>query len=264
MQHEQLEKINKITQQKNEFQTDMLVANLEVSQLKTKIAKLEAKLSDSEFKNVTGQNAFTMDDGVCEQPPPPPYVVERCDVEQQTDAIDVPQSLSPLQNDCLPPLAIRNDNNNGDESPDDESTVDSETVIAYGGNGDNDDDSNVTSAADQSICSIETSLLNSDVMPSICLQTVDDVPMTPSDRDHIEAIIESDMKMMTDPDVQREEELILFKEQCAKLTEDNVHLKRQMSDIMMKTNGVSANTLLAIGVPMVAVIIYSLFISPYL
>lgn len=269
-QNEQLEKYNQLMQQKDELHTSLLDSNLQISQLKSKISMLEVKLSDFEFKKVTEQNSLAMQSNTIndqqqqqqyhKQQPPPPYVVERFDVEQQTDAIDILQNIGY----SLPPSIISsgNNNNNDDESL----SSNSVTTVKY--NDDHDVDDYDETTADQSICSTEMSSVNGDIIlqhqsiPLDKMSTVDSIDIL-EQCDHIERIIENDIKLMTDPDIQREEELILFKEQCAKLSEENVHLKMQINDVLMKTNGISINSLLAIGVPLFAVIIY-LFISPYL
>lgn len=232
---------------------------------------LEVKLSDYEYKKVTEQNSLALlQSNVINndhnhhhhQSPPPPYVIERFDVEQQTDDWLIPGN-SNSSSSCS------SSNNNID----DESTTNSVITVKCKNDDVNDDDEDGDddddeTTADQSISSNDLSSVNGDVLlqhqsiPLEIISTVDSIDIL-KQCDHIEKIIENDIKLMTDPDIQREEELILFKEQCAKLGEENVQLKRQINDVLLKTNGISINSLLAIGVPMFAILIY-LFISPYL
>lgn len=74
-----------------------------------------------------------------------------------------------------------------------------------------------------------------------------------------------DMKMLCDPNVEREEQLIAFKEHCAELTESNLLLKNQLNDMQMRLlNGQSIiSNRMAIVAP-IAVVILCWLILPYL
>lgn len=80
--------------------------------------------------------------------------------------------------------------------------------------------------------------------------------------DHIQQIIDSDMPMMIDPNVQREEELILFKEKCAQLTDDLLRAKAQMDQLKSNGSQYSTTTMFMMMAPIVALVSY-LLISPY-
>lgn len=78
-----------------------------------------------------------------------------------------------------------------------------------------------------------------------------------------ELITAGDIAMLNDPDVQREEELIAFKEECARLLEHNSVMKNEISDLQTRLkNGTPIWAMLVYVMPFVAVIGY--LISPYL
>lgn len=74
-----------------------------------------------------------------------------------------------------------------------------------------------------------------------------------------------DMKMLCDPNVEREEQLIAFKEHCAELTKSNLLMKNQLNELQMKlSNGHSIiSTRLAVVAP-IAIVIICWLILPYL
>lgn len=78
-----------------------------------------------------------------------------------------------------------------------------------------------------------------------------------------ELITAGDIAMLNDPDVQREEELVAFKEECARLLEHNSLMKNEISDLQTRLrNGTPIWTMLIYVMPIVAFIGY--IISPYL
>ncbi len=76
--------------------------------------------------------------------------------------------------------------------------------------------------------------------------------------------VADDMKMLCDPNIEREEQLIAFKEHCAELTKSNLSLKNQLNDVQMKlSNGHSIiSNRLAIVAP-IAIVIICWLILPY-
>lgn len=74
-----------------------------------------------------------------------------------------------------------------------------------------------------------------------------------------------DMKMLCDPNVEREEQLIAFKEHCAELTKANLLMKNQLNEMQMNlSNGHSViSTRLAVVAP-IAIVIICWLILPYL
>lgn len=90
----------------------------------------------------------------------------------------------------------------------------------------------------------------------------DDNIVIADDIEHL--ITKDDIKMLVDPDVQREEELIAFKENCAKLTENNLHLMTEINELKLKLDhGQSMSKIITYIAPLLAIICY-LLISPYL
>jgi len=77
--------------------------------------------------------------------------------------------------------------------------------------------------------------------------------------------VADDMKMLCDPNIEREEQLIAFKEHCAELTKSNLQMKNQLNELQMKlSNGHSIiSNRLAVIAP-VAVVIICWLILPYL
>lgn len=77
--------------------------------------------------------------------------------------------------------------------------------------------------------------------------------------------VDDDMKMLCDPNIEREEQLIAFKEHCAELTKTNLQLKNNLNELQTKLSygqSVISNRWTAI-VP-VAVVIFCWLILPYL
>lgn len=77
--------------------------------------------------------------------------------------------------------------------------------------------------------------------------------------------VADDMKMLCDPNIEREEQLIAFKERCAELTTSNLQLKNQMNELQSKSASghVVISNRMAIVAPIVVAIICWL-ILPYL
>ncbi|XP_037033960.1 sarcolemmal membrane-associated protein-like [Bradysia coprophila] len=77
--------------------------------------------------------------------------------------------------------------------------------------------------------------------------------------------VADDMKMLCDPNIEREEQLIAFKERCAELTTSNLQLKNQMNDMQLKLSNGHAiiSNRMAIIAP-IAVAIICWLILPYL
>lgn len=77
--------------------------------------------------------------------------------------------------------------------------------------------------------------------------------------------VADDMKMLCDPNVEREEQLIAFKEHCSELTKSNLLLKNQLNELQVKlSNGHSLiSTRLAVVAP-IAIVIICWLILPYL
>lgn len=77
--------------------------------------------------------------------------------------------------------------------------------------------------------------------------------------------VADDMKMLCDPNIEREEQLIAFKEHCAELTKSNLLLKNQLNELQMKlSNGHSMiSNRLAVVAP-IAIVIICWLILPYL
>lgn len=78
--------------------------------------------------------------------------------------------------------------------------------------------------------------------------------------------VADDMKMLCDPNIEREEQLIAFKERCAELTTSNLLLKNQMNDLQSKFaaggHGIISNRMAIIAPIAVAIICW--LILPYL
>lgn len=75
-----------------------------------------------------------------------------------------------------------------------------------------------------------------------------------------------DIAMLTDPNVEREEELVAFKEECSRLLDDNLHMKKEMHEMQSRLAAGAPNMLsnnLMYIAPLFAIIGYFL-ISPYL
>lgn len=73
-----------------------------------------------------------------------------------------------------------------------------------------------------------------------------------------------DIAMLTDPNVEREEELVAFKEECSRLQDDNLYMKNQISEMQSRLRSgprMSQNAMYI--APLIAIIGY-LLISPYL
>lgn len=73
--------------------------------------------------------------------------------------------------------------------------------------------------------------------------------------------VAGDVKMLCDPNVEREEQLIAFKEHCAELTKSNLQLKNQMNELQKLSNS-SPTPRLFFVVP-IALIIISWLVLPY-
>lgn len=77
--------------------------------------------------------------------------------------------------------------------------------------------------------------------------------------------VADDMQMLCDPNIEREEQLIAFKERCAELTTSNLQLKSQMNDLQTKlSNGhpIFTNRMAMLAPIVVAIICW--LILPYL
>lgn len=78
--------------------------------------------------------------------------------------------------------------------------------------------------------------------------------------------VADDMKMLCDPNIEREEQLIAFKEHCAELTETNLLLKNQLNELQTKSSMIGHSTIsnrLAVVGP-IAIVIICWLILPYL
>lgn len=81
-----------------------------------------------------------------------------------------------------------------------------------------------------------------------------------------EQFISEDVQMLNDPDVQREEELVAFKEECSRLFDSNLQMKNQINALQIKLShgGVAMTSNLFIFLPIIIGLIGYIIISPYL
>lgn len=74
-----------------------------------------------------------------------------------------------------------------------------------------------------------------------------------------------DIKLITDPQVQQVEELIIFKEKCEQLTQENLHLKSELSKLSLNSAAGSHQTTWFIYIVVASLIAMTgYFISPFL
>lgn len=76
--------------------------------------------------------------------------------------------------------------------------------------------------------------------------------------------VADDMKMLCDPNIEREEQLIAFKEHCAELTESNLLLKNQLNEIQMKLSNGHSMISNRYAIAAIAIVIICWLILPYL
>lgn len=118
--------------------------------------------------------------------------------------------------------------------------------------------------------SCEEQISSLDTNGSRCIS--DTIPPTSSTTkahtlpEHHDTVVADDMKMLNDPDVQREEELIAFKEECSRLFEDNLQMKYHINELQTKLShgGIGMASNLFIIAPIIFCLIGYIIISPYL